>query len=897
MINALPFLRKHIKRKAVMDIYLRKTKIFICCFMMIVMWSSMGAVQAHAGEAGYPGTVSKINFRPFTSTTVGNQGQFKLLIKENGPELQEQCYQYVKENIKITSSDLEIFDPSKPNAIIDTKMESTSSAYCYVYFYFIPQKAGELTLTLSLPDDGWEKSQRTTIKDTATLSSKNISLSLGEEHQLTLKVPGNPTGEGTTWLTGDSSIAAVDGNGLVKGIATGKTTITAQNGAYQDTCNVTVSQNGFYTDGGPWAGGTWIDPNQGISWTAKENETMTLQYYDKGKEVSRLWTSWFTTTNSAVVQVNADASPVELTAKADGTIMLYFSDGNSYQTEFPITITGTGVSPDQTKGLRPITEHQGSTYVELLGFNAQNQSYNQVYYENHLNNYVDLKKLAFSFKVASEKPGGANQLEEEQFPQYEELILSHVNLYEAEGTTLGKKVASWKDGYELQDDPKYGYVAGFEDRGYGQVDMTIVPEAGLLEHDKSYALVFDEEVYAPHKPTSVKKRDKQTIYFFTTKSFVNAASVSLDQSKVSLNQGDTVKLTGTVEPEDSDQTELEWTSSDPAVATVDEQGTVTAVKAGSAMITVKVKETELTGQCQVTVKEKAQTPGTKPTGPTTPPVDTNALDAVKTVKAQANKPNQAAISWEPVSGASGYELWRAESQDGKYERLCAKAAVTYADKGLKSKKTYYYKVRAFQTLEGKTLYSDFSKAVSVKITAKTPVLKAKTGKRQISLSWSKISDADKYELRRSDSKNGVYRKISDKTKNSYVDKGLRSKVKYNYKVRAYRTEKGRKIYGPYSKVLTAKAQPEKIAKLTAKAEKKKVKLSWSKVSGADRYELWRADKKDGPYYKVRVTIKQNWTDTKVKAKKTYYYKARAYYLEKGKKIYGNYTPVKKVRTK
>ncbi len=891
-----------------MDIYLRKIKIFICCFMVIVMWSSIGAVRACAGEEGYPGNLSGISKTIYipNGTTVGIQGYFRMTIaKTKGAELQEKCYEYIKNNLKITSSDLEIFDPDEPDAIVDTTMESFSNSL-KVYFYFAPQKAGELTLTLSLPDDGWTGTPKTvTVKDTATLSSKNIKLSLGEEHQLTLKVPGNPTGEGTTWETGDSSIATVDENGLVKGIATGKTTITATNGTYEDTCNVTVSQNGFYTDGGPFNGGTWIDPSQGISWTASENETMALWYYHKGTALSFLSPGWFTTTNSAVAQVNqtADTSSVNLIAKADGTIMLYFSDGSTYQTEFPVTITGTGVSSDQTKGLRPITEPQkesgGNTYVELLGFNAQNQSYNQVYYENHLNNYVDVKKLAFSFKVTCEKPVAETQLYPEQFPQYEELVLSHVNLYEAEGTTLGKKVASWKDGYELQGEPEYSYIKGYEDRGYGQVDMTIVPETGLLEHDKSYALVFDKEVYAPRNPTLPHslKRDKQTIYFFTTKSFVNAASVSLDQSKVSLEQGGTVKLIGAVEPADSDQTELEWTSSDPAVATVDQQGTVTAVKAGSVMITVKVKGTELTGQCEVTVTEKAQTPATKPTAPTTPSVDTEALGVVKTVKVQASKPNQAAVSWEPASGASGYELWRAESQNGKYQKLYAGTAAKYTDKELKSKKTYYYKVRAFQTLEGKTVYSDFSEVAAVKIKAKTPVLKARTGKRQISLSWSKISDADKYELRRSDSKNGVYKKISDKATNAYVDKGLRSNAKYDYKVRAYRTENGRKLYGPYSKALTVKVKPETISKLTAKAGKKKVKLSWSKASGADKYELWRAEKKNGPYFKVRVTIKQNWTDTKVKAKKTYYYKARAYYLEKGKKIYGSYTTVKKVRTK
>lgn len=888
-----------------MKIYNKRMKtILVLCIAVLLWWGGANTGQTHAAAGEYPGSWDKlyIDLDEY-DLLVGTQNHLVLQILY--PDNNDECAEYVKENIRITSSESEIVDPQDITDD-DIRMGAQYRGSREIEIYFTPKKPGKVTLEAFLGDkkidDYDENLVDLEVEDAAVISEKELYLSTEGQQTLSLRLPANAEDKGTTWRSDQADIAAVDQNGNVTGVANGTTTITATNGSYSDTCSVTVIKDGLYVDGDWTDEKRWVDTSREFQWNvSKVDETRTFRYYQGGRQRS-IWHAGNRSENTSIVEIdktyngNTDGER-DIIAKGDGTTKVYFSNGAKIIAILPITITGTGVSPDQTKGLRPITEHQGSTYVELLGFNAQNQSYNQAYYENHLNNYVDLKKLAFSFKVASEKPGGANQLEAEQFPQYEELVLSHVNLYEAEGTTLGKKVASWKDGYELQDDPKYGYVAGFEDRGYGQVDMTIVPEAGLLEHDKSYALVFDEEVYAPHKPTSVKKRDKQTIYFFTTKSFVNAASVSLDQSKVSLNQGDTVKLTGTVEPEDSDQTELEWTSSDPAVATVDEQGTVTAVKAGSAMITVKVKETELTGQCQVTVKEKAQTPGTKPTGPTTPPVDTNALDAVKTVKAQANKPNQAAISWEPVSGASGYELWRAESQDGKYERLCAKAAVTYADKGLKSKKTYYYKVRAFQTLEGKTLYSDFSKAVSVKITAKTPVLKAKTGKRQISLSWSKISDADKYELRRSDSKNGVYRKISDQAKNAYLDKGLKSKATYNYKVRAYRMEKGRKIYGPYSKVLTAKAQPEKIAKLTAKAGKKKVKLSWSKVSGADRYELWRADKKNGPYYKVRVTIKQNWTDTKVKAKKTYYYKARAYYLEKGKKIYGNYTPVKKVRTK
>ena len=46
---------------------------------------------------------------------------------------------------------------------------------------------------------------------------------------------------------------------------------------------------------------------------------------------------------------------------------------------------------------------------------------------------------------------------------------------------------------------------------------------------------------------------------------------------------------------------LEWTSSDEEVATVDENGLVTAVEAGTADITVSVPDTELTSTCKVTV--------------------------------------------------------------------------------------------------------------------------------------------------------------------------------------------------------------------------------------------------------------------------------------------------------
>ena len=65
---------------------------------------------------------------------------------------------------------------------------------------------------------------------------------------------------------------------------------------------------------------------------------------------------------------------------------------------------------------------------------------------------------------------------------------------------------------------------------------------------------------------------------------VPATGVTLDKTALSLTEGESATLTATVEPENATDKAIVWTSSDNAVATV-ENGVVTAVKAGTATIT------------------------------------------------------------------------------------------------------------------------------------------------------------------------------------------------------------------------------------------------------------------------------------------------------------------------
>lgn len=94
-------------------------------------------------------------------------------------------------------------------------------------------------------------------------------------------------------------------------------------------------------------------------------------------------------------------------------------------------------------------------------------------------------------------------------------------------------------------------------------------------------------------------------YTLTIKS-VPVASVSLNESNLSLYTGKTATLTATVQPSNATNQNVTWSSDKPEVATV-ENGTVTAKAAGTATITVTTEDGNKTATCAVTV-EKPYTP-------------------------------------------------------------------------------------------------------------------------------------------------------------------------------------------------------------------------------------------------------------------------------------------------
>ena len=87
---------------------------------------------------------------------------------------------------------------------------------------------------------------------------------------------------------------------------------------------------------------------------------------------------------------------------------------------------------------------------------------------------------------------------------------------------------------------------------------------------------------------------------------VAVTGVSLSKSTISLTEGETETLTATVSPDNATNKSVSWKSSATDIATVDGSGKVTAVKAGSATITVSTTDGGKTSSCDVTVLSSAK---------------------------------------------------------------------------------------------------------------------------------------------------------------------------------------------------------------------------------------------------------------------------------------------------
>lgn len=185
------------------------------------------------------------------------------------------------------------------------------------------------------------------------------------------------------------------------------------------------------------------------------------------------------------------------------------------------------------------------------------------------------------------------------------------------------------------------------------------------------------------------------------------------------------------------------------------------------------------------------------------------LKAVSSVKAVQQATGKAVkVSFEKVSGAVSYDIYRSAKPDSGYAKIGSATSNSYVDKKVTAAKTYYYKVLA----KAKTAECDSAlsaKYAKVKVLA-SPKAKVKSYKgRKITVSWKKVKGAKGYIVYTSTKKNKGFK--AEKTLKKASAKKTVIKAKKNVKtlyvrVRSYYTENGKKVIGSYSKTIRVKVK-------------------------------------------------------------------------------------------
>lgn len=166
------------------------------------------------------------------------------------------------------------------------------------------------------------------------------------------------------------------------------------------------------------------------------------------------------------------------------------------------------------------------------------------------------------------------------------------------------------------------------------------------------------------------------------------------------------------------------------------------------------------------------------------------LGKVSSLKAEAQSMSSIKVSWKDNAAATGYYVYRSTSgKSGTFKKIAAVKSSSYTDKNLSSSKTYYYKVKPYNSKRSainKTARTSGSVSAKPKLAAPKIASAGSTAhyRENIYVSWKAASGASKYYVYRSTSKNGTYKKIASTSKTYYVDKTAKPVKTYYYKIRA-----------------------------------------------------------------------------------------------------------------
>ncbi|MDO4191655.1 MAG: Ig-like domain-containing protein [Erysipelotrichaceae bacterium] len=414
-----------------------------------------------------------------------------------------------------------------------------------------------------------------------------LQLSKGESYTVTVMYDPEDTTDDRTlrWISQDTTVAKVDSNGTITGVGAGftKVTVSLKSGRFANTINVFVNI-----------------PAEGIELSEHEltmnkgtSQSVQAEFYPQGAETQNvIWSS----SDESVVTVDADGT---FNAVGKGTAVVTvtsedgaFTDTCSVTVRVPVEeiyITGSGtelkVGQTMSLSLTVLPEDADRENIFWFSLNPEIASVDQ----NGTVTGISEGETVIGVKAA------ADQI------QVDVGIRVVPDVVSVTGIMLSEHALTLETG------------------GNGQLTAYVTPEDA--SNKKVYWTSADPSVATVDEQGNIRAvGDGQTTItvatddggytdtcMVTVSTVIPLRSIQMDQKEVFVYVGDTFRQTVTFDPENTtDDKTLTWSSSDPEIASVDQNGTIKGLSTGTASIIVKTADGTLTDTCTVTVSEYAK---------------------------------------------------------------------------------------------------------------------------------------------------------------------------------------------------------------------------------------------------------------------------------------------------
>ena len=259
---------------------------------------------------------------------------------------------------------------------------------------------------------------------------------------------------------------------------------------------------------------------------------------------------------------------------------------------------------------------------------------------------------------------------------------------------------------------------------------------------------------------------------------------------------------------------------------------------------------------------------------------TKGLPSVSGFARQSATDNTITVKWNKLDDAQKYRLYYAKARNGSYSYVDVEGDQTsYTFQKLYKDMIYYYRIRPYID-DGEDQFWGLTSSIYEFSTSRD-----KNYRRKVTTDALTIRKYAGTAYGRSGYlAKGKYFVVRGRTRDKSGK--IWYKISYNGAVR-YVSSSFNKYYVPRAK------KPVSIS-----ATKNSITLSWRKINYADAYVIYRATSKKGPYKEI-ATVKEGttYTNKKLKRRRTYYYKVRAFQKINSKWYGGRYSKRAAVQTK